>query len=116
MIGQCRFFLGSRMHSCIAALSQGIPCVGLAYSMKFGGVFASVGVEDSVLEARTLDTAEAVEATLECYRRTDATAPGLKNAANSARARLREVFEALRDGDSRGARVSAVDVAAAASS
>ena len=32
LIGMCDFFIGSRMHSCIAALSQGIPAIGVAYS------------------------------------------------------------------------------------
>ena len=45
VIGQCDFFIGSRMHACIAALSQGVPCVGVAYSMKFAGVFDTVGME-----------------------------------------------------------------------
>lgn len=52
VIGLCDFFLGARMHSCIAALSQGIPTVGLAYSKKFSGVFGSVGVEDHVIDLR----------------------------------------------------------------
>ncbi len=52
IIGLCNFFLGSRMHSCIAALSQGIPTVGLAYSKKFSGVFGSIGVDDLVIDLR----------------------------------------------------------------
>lgn len=52
LIGRCDFFVGSRMHACIAALSQGIPAVGLAYSKKFAGVFESVGVGDLVVDLR----------------------------------------------------------------
>lgn len=48
LIGQCDFFVGSRMHACIAALSQGVPAAGLAYSRKFAGVFESVDVVDLV--------------------------------------------------------------------
>lgn len=33
------FFLGSRMHSTIAAFSSGVPVVPLAYSRKFNGLF-----------------------------------------------------------------------------
>jgi colanic acid/amylovoran biosynthesis protein len=54
IIGTCDFFLGSRMHSCIAALSQYIPAVGIAYSKKFKGVFESVGMGDYVADARSL--------------------------------------------------------------
>ena len=51
VIGKCDFFIGSRMHSCIAALSQCIPAVGLAYSRKFQGVFESVGLGNCVADA-----------------------------------------------------------------
>ena len=51
IIGLCDFFIGSRMHACIAALSQSIPAVGIAYSKKFHGVFESVGLGDCVADA-----------------------------------------------------------------
>jgi len=51
VIGSCDFFIGSRMHACIAALSQFIPAVGLAYSAKFKGVFESIGLGDYVADA-----------------------------------------------------------------
>ena len=44
VIGMCDFFMGSRMHACIAALSQCIPAIGLAYSRKFYGVFETLGM------------------------------------------------------------------------
>ena len=61
IIGLCDFFIGSRMHSCIAALSQGIPAVGIAYSGKFQGVFESVGVGDCVADARCCVDTEVLE-------------------------------------------------------
>ena len=33
------FFLGSRMHACIAAFSSGVPVVPISYSRKFTGLF-----------------------------------------------------------------------------
>lgn len=51
IIGLCDFFIGSRMHACIAALSQSIPAVGIAYSKKFHGVFESIGLEHCVADA-----------------------------------------------------------------
>lgn len=33
------FFTGARMHACIAAFSSGVPCVPMAYSRKFTGLF-----------------------------------------------------------------------------
>jgi colanic acid/amylovoran biosynthesis protein len=55
IIGRCDFFVGSRMHACIAALSQCIPAVGLAYSRKFTGVFESIGMGDCVADAKNSD-------------------------------------------------------------
>jgi polysaccharide pyruvyl transferase WcaK-like protein len=60
VIGMCDFFIGSRMHACIAALSQGVPTVGVAYSRKFAGVFETVGVEDWVIDGRTAENAQAL--------------------------------------------------------
>lgn len=37
------FFVGARMHACIAAFSSGVPVVPLAYSRKFNGLFESLG-------------------------------------------------------------------------
>ncbi|OQW91775.1 MAG: hypothetical protein BWK79_16175 [Beggiatoa sp. IS2] len=53
LIGHCDFFLGSRMHSCIAAISQAVPTVGIAYSAKFFGVFESAGIENCVVDLRS---------------------------------------------------------------
>lgn len=55
IIGMCDFFVGSRMHACIAALSQRVPAVGIAYSKKFDGVFESIGLPDCVVDARRSD-------------------------------------------------------------
>ena len=52
LIGQTQFFIGARMHACIAALSQTIPAVGIAYSKKFSGVFESVGVGHLIADPR----------------------------------------------------------------
>ena len=61
LIGMCDFFVGSRMHACIAALSQGIPTCGLAYSDKFAGVFETVGMESTVIDLRSHTLANIVE-------------------------------------------------------
>ena len=61
IIGRCSFFIGARMHACIAALSQCIPSVGIAYSKKFKGVFETVGVENLVADPRTMGKEEIIE-------------------------------------------------------
>ena len=49
------------MHACIAALSQAIPALGIAYSDKFRGVFESVGVGHLVADPRHLDESSLLE-------------------------------------------------------
>ena len=44
-----------RMHATIAALSSGVPAAIVAYSVKARGVFASVGQQRHVADARRLD-------------------------------------------------------------
>jgi colanic acid/amylovoran biosynthesis protein len=68
VIGMCGFFVGSRMHACIAAASQGIPTVAVAYSKKFAGVFESIGMGDMVIDARETGTETALRTTLERFR------------------------------------------------
>lgn len=92
IIGQCDMFIGSRMHACIAALSQGVPCVGVAYSMKFGGVFDSVGMADWVVDARAKNNEEAVKEIVELYLNRDAVREPLAKRAAAARVRLQEIF------------------------
>lgn len=96
VIGQCDFFIGSRMHSCIAALSQGIPCVGIAYSRKFEGVFDSVGMGAWVVDARDSAEQEAVDQVLACYRKRMDVRGELMRQADRARADLERLFSELR--------------------
>lgn len=58
LIGRCDFFIGARMHACIAALSQCIPTVSIAYSDKFIGVMKSIGMESYCVDPRTQETGE----------------------------------------------------------
>ena len=58
IIGICDFFIGSRMHACIAAVSQNIPTVPMAYSDKFLGVMQTIGIEANVVDLRKMDEEE----------------------------------------------------------
>ena len=58
VIGLCDFFVGSRMHACIAAASQGVPAVSVAYSDKFVGVMGTIGIAANVADARYLTEQE----------------------------------------------------------
>jgi len=104
IIGQCNFFVGSRMHACIAALSQGIPTVGVAYSGKFRGVFDSVGMGDYALDARQLDVETTVARVVEGYASREETRrriqSGVALAQNAVKSAFRDVFQGRRPGES----------------
>jgi colanic acid/amylovoran biosynthesis protein len=61
VIGACDVFIGSRLHSCIAALSQGVMTVGVGYSKKFLETFSTLGVAELVVDGRSTDADEAVQ-------------------------------------------------------
>jgi polysaccharide pyruvyl transferase WcaK-like protein len=69
LIGKCCFFIGSRMHACIGALSQCVPALGLAYSKKFSGVFETIGVGDLVIDLRTQQSCSITETVASLYDR-----------------------------------------------
>jgi colanic acid/amylovoran biosynthesis protein len=78
IIGLCDFFIGSRMHACIAALSQGIPAISLAYSKKFAGVFETVNVEQLIVDMRYTEAEEALNMVLNGFEQRNMTAERLK--------------------------------------
>lgn len=54
------FFMGARMHACIAAFSAGVPVVPMAYSRKFSGLFGTIGYDRTV--DCTSETGDVIEA------------------------------------------------------
>ncbi len=95
IIGRCEFFIGSRMHSCIAALSQGIPTVGIAYSDKFQGVFETVGMGDWVIDARRVSQKHACETLIQFYYERKRVMPELREACRVAGEEVMRVFAGL---------------------
>ncbi len=71
LIGHCDLFVGGRMHACIAAISQGVPTVALAYSDKFAGVFETIGLRDLVVDLRSLDAQFVLDRVARSYLQRD---------------------------------------------
>ena len=93
IIGLCDFFIGTRMHACIAALSQGIPAVGLAYSKKFRGVFETAGVERLVLDLRDMDEDQVIAAVDEIFIGRRATADVLRSRVPAIQQQVMNLLE-----------------------
>ena len=93
IIGLCDFFLGSRMHACIAALSQGIPAVGLAYSKKFQGVFETVGMDSWVVNLQENDEIAVLDAVSRAFEQRHAARESLKRMIPAAQEQIMKIFE-----------------------
>lgn len=69
IIGKSEYFIGSRMHSCIAALSTGVPITAVSYSHKFEGVLRQLELEDLACNPEYLSVDGMMDKALDCYRR-----------------------------------------------
>lgn len=89
LVGRCDFFIGARMHSCIAAVSQGVPTVTLAYSKKAAGVMGHLpAAAEGVIDLRTTTAEACLERVEALYGRRgdlraalEATVPGVRQSA-----------------------------------
>ncbi|MBA7468871.1 hypothetical protein ES707_04127 [subsurface metagenome] len=95
IIGLCDFFIGSRMHACIAALSQCIPTIGLAYSKKFRGVLETVGAGQFAIDMREKKQEQIIETVISAFERRKAIAKGLKATIPEAQKRVWDVFREM---------------------
>ena len=95
VLGQTQFVVGSRMHACIAALSQCVPAVGLAYSDKFLGVFDSVGMGSAIIDLRSTEIPDVIARTLSAWHRRTEITSELQQRMPSVRSNINETFRAL---------------------
>lgn len=58
IIGRCDLFIGMRMHSVIAAVSQAVPTIAVAYSPKARHLMHRLGVSRFALDAGTLRSSD----------------------------------------------------------
>lgn len=58
IIAACDVFLGSRMHSNIAALSSCVPTAAIGYSHKTKGIMSSLGMEEYVFDIDNLNSSD----------------------------------------------------------
>jgi len=93
IIGLCDFFIGSRMHACIAALSQNIPTVGLAYSEKFQGVFTTADMQDYVIDMRLTSQEDIITRIMDAFANCAATARHLREGIPLVRRKVMAVLD-----------------------
>jgi polysaccharide pyruvyl transferase WcaK-like protein len=94
-IGQFDFFIGSRMHACIAALSQCVPSVAIAYSDKFVGTLQCASPEPVVVDARTMDLETLLQEIRTCFSNRERTRARLQCSIPAVRQAVLESFPVL---------------------
>ena len=95
IIGRCDFFIGSRMHACIAAISQDVPTAAVAYSKKFHGVFEGVGLATMVVDARSVNLDEAIQRIVDLFHNRETERISIKQKIDSAKKQVKETFRQL---------------------
>ena len=89
------WFCGTRMHSTIGALSGSVPTAAIAYSLKFQGVFDGLGLGENVIDPRQLDTAPALDALMQAWRRRSSDKAILSESIKHTKAQVEEQMDAL---------------------
>jgi len=92
-IGRCGFFIGARMHACIAAVSQGIPTTVQAYSKKAQGVMAMAGAGETVVDLRDRSLEESLAETIDRFENRDELRKQLEAVMPAAKRRVEEFFQ-----------------------
>lgn len=96
VIGCCDLFVGSRMHACIAALSQYVPAISIAYSDKFSGVMETIGVTPLVADARNMTSQQIVAVVSNVYDQRDQWRRHLKAKMPEVQHTIMNLFEFVR--------------------
>jgi len=97
LIGRCTFFIGSRMHACIAAVSQGVPAVPVAYSDKFVGVMQTINIASLVADARKMTEQEILTLVGKALERRESIRELLEQTMPAVRENVLSVFTQLQD-------------------
>ena len=90
------FFVGARMHACIAAFSSGVPTAPTAYSRKFAGLFGAIGYDESI-DCRSVSLDEALRRVDDAYSARVALTQSVARSLSVGREKLARYEGALSD-------------------
>jgi polysaccharide pyruvyl transferase WcaK-like protein len=95
VIGTCDAFIGSRMHSCIAAISQADPAVAISYSDKFDGVMRTLRMSDLIADPRKMSLPEIMAVISRTLDRQQELRQELKTAIPGVQANVVSTFKSV---------------------
>jgi polysaccharide pyruvyl transferase WcaK-like protein len=85
------------MHACIAAVSQGVPAVPIAYSNKFVGVMQTINIAALVADARTMSEEEILRLIGRAFKERDSIRQSLEKTIPAVQESVLGVFNLLQD-------------------
>lgn len=97
LISQVDWFMGTRMHATIAALSTTTPVCTIAYSDKALGVFETCAVGDCVIDPRILETGAVVAEVMASYSNRDNIKKRLNKSIPSVKAMAVQQMQDIAD-------------------
>jgi colanic acid/amylovoran biosynthesis protein len=83
------FFVGARMHSCVAAFSAGVPVLPMAYSRKFAGLFGSLGYKQTI-DCKTQNEDAVLQLIIAGFKNKEQLAMQIRQGMTTAEVRLNE--------------------------
>ena len=95
LYGQMDLFIGSRMHSCIIAMLQGVPTVGLAYRPKTRGIYDWLGLGLFAMDIRSFSVDQLHHLLSQMAAEPSAHRATFTAAAGQARDEVRQEFDRL---------------------
>ena len=96
-ISKCDLMLGTRMHACVAGLSQAVPTIGFAYSLKARPVFETLGVGSMVVDLREQTHDQAMASFVKSLEGVDSARVSLVESSRKARESVSRFFESLHE-------------------
>jgi len=97
LVGRFDYLVGSRFHSLVFGLSQGVPCMALSWSHKYRELLRTFGLADAVQEFGTLDS-DALLATFERgWETREQARPSIRDTADSLARQVGELFDRVAD-------------------
>lgn len=90
------FFVGARMHSCIAAFSSGVPVIPMAYSRKFEGLFSDTLEYDYLCDCMNDETDVSVKKIISGFEKRDLLENKVTNSlSNIVKPRVEQLLETV---------------------
>lgn len=71
IISKCDYFIGSRMHACIGAISTKVPTTPIAYSRKFKGIWKKIELEYCITDPREQSEEEIISTIMKNFENRD---------------------------------------------